>query len=419
MAAEKRLLVMPKLGLTMTEGKVASWELAEGQRFEGGAVVAVIEGEKTAFDLEAPAGGTLTRILIPVSETVPVGTLLARWQLDGDEAGAAETAAEAPASAPRAAAAPAAGALRTAPAPAGEGTARLLATPFARRLAREAGLDPRTLRGSGPRNRIQAVDVEAAVAAAAARPRSEPAAPRPAAVAPTAGAVPRGAGDQLRAPTSIERTMAARVTAAKRDIPHFYLSVDIDAGPLLTLRASLNKAGGSRVSVTHLLVAAMVQALRAVPRMNTVWSEDGFVQYERIDVGIAVDTERGLMSPVARDLGSGHFRDIVAKVDDVVSRARAGKVRPDDHGGGAITISNAGMHRLHYMGSIIVPGQSAILGVGSVQECFRPDAAGSPTPRRELGMVLSVDHRVHTGVGALAFLAALEKAVVDPVQLLL
>jgi pyruvate dehydrogenase E2 component (dihydrolipoamide acetyltransferase) len=170
--------------------------------------------------------------------------------------------------------------------------------------------------------------------------------------------------------------------------------------------------------MTHLLIAAVVRGLKAVPRMNTVWTDEGYLPYECIDVGIAVDTDRGLMSPVVRDLGGESFDGMAAKIDDMIARARQGALLPEDQKGGAITVSNAGMHHVRYMTSIIVPGQSAILGVGAVQDCFRPDATGAPVLRRELGVVLSVDHRVHTGIGALDFLKAFEQALLEPLRLL-
>lgn len=414
MAGEQNLLVMPKLGLTMTEGTLAKWEVGEGQEFRAGEIVVLIEGEKAAFEVEAPAAGRIEEILVRESQTVPVGTLLARWRLEGQAATPAEPAP--PAAAPETTA-PDTTVSRPASAPASAPGARLLATPLARRLARDGGIDLNSLAGSGPRNRIQAADVRAALASAAAAEQPAVAAPpKPVALPATADAP---SGGRVVAPSPIERTMAARVSAAKREIPHFYMSVDIDIAPLSALRASLNDAGqGRRYSVTHLLVAGLVHAFRAVPRMNAVWSEEGIVHYDRIDIGIAVDTERGLMSPVVKDLARDRLSGLADKVDDVIARARQGTLRPDDHAGAALTLSNAGMHRVRYMTSIIVPGQSSILGVGAVEECFRPDETGSPVLRRELGIVLSADHRVHTGVGVLEFLRAFERALHDPLQLL-
>lgn len=385
----EKTLVMPKLGLTMTEGTLAAWRVGAGTPFAEGDVLAVIESDKVAYDLEASEAGAFAAILVGESETVPVGTPIARWQ-DGTERGA------------------------TPPAPAPQTPGRRLATPLARRLAARHGVDLAALAGSGPRGRIQAADVEAAAATA-----GRAASPAPASPDPVPSPPPDPAGGRLEPPTPAGRRMAARLTAAKRDIPHFYLSADIEVSRTGEVRRLLNGAPGRpRLSMTHMLVAAIAHALRAVPAMNRVWAEEGILSHDRIDVGLAVDTGRGLMSPVVRDLGRDGIYRIARKVDAVVARARDGALRPDDVGGGAITLSNAGMHDVRYMTSIIVPGQSAILGVGAVQDCFRPDAAGAPVLRRELGVVLSADHRVHTGVGALEFLREFRTALAEPVLFL-
>lgn len=381
--ALERELVMPKLGLTMTEGAVAEWSIQPGARFTAGQILFVVESDKTAVEIEAPADGVLHEILVPAGDTVPVGTEIGRWTLDGDKAAA-----------PTADAAPRPSAD---PAPA----ARIVATPLARRRAVAGGIDLAEVTGTGPRGRVVAADVDAAIAAHGGTRE------------------PTAAGAHVAALTPHQRTMAARVTASKRDIPHFYLSIDVDTGELLALRASLNELPGRpRVSVTHLLVAAVVEALRRVPSMNRVWSEDGVRNLPAVDVGLAIDTPQGLMSPVVHDLAARSFFGVVRSVDEVIARARSASLRPTDFEGGAITVSNAGMHDVRYMGSIIVPGQSAILGVGSVQSCFRPDAAGRPVARRELGMVLSADHRLHTGVSALAFLGELKSILQRPLALI-
>jgi pyruvate dehydrogenase E2 component (dihydrolipoamide acetyltransferase) len=421
--SNQRLLVMPKLGLTMTEGVVSQWKVTPGQRFAAGEVIIVVESEKTAFEVEAPAAGIFEQVLVKETETVPVGTLLAHWRLDGDEEVSrpnvqqerlSETAV------PAQELAPSSLNITRQPSAVAEQQQgqRTLATPLARRMAREAKIDLTAIAGSGSGGRIQAADVEAAVNASAHEPQAQSPDERKAIVAPAAAIdYPPG---RLSPPTGIERTMAARVTAAKREIPHFYLAMDFDIGPLTAMRDELNCcADKPRVSMTHLLIAAIVHGLQAVPRMNAVWTDAGILTYQTIDVGIAVHTERGLMSPVVRDLGNERFYGLMTKFDDVVARARQGDLRADDQNGAAMTISNAGMHNVHYMTSIIVPGQSAILGVGSVQDCFRPDAAGAPVLRRELGVVLSADHRVHTGVGALAFLKAFEHALLNPLHLLM
>ncbi len=406
--ADDRTLVMPKLGLTMTEGMVASWEVAPGQAFETGTVLVVVESEKASYEVEAPAAGTLEEIVVQESETVAVGAPIARWR--AVEAGGATAASDGKPAADGSAA-PAAAKSRPAapdpaPVPASDPPAgvppqptvgRTLATPLARRLAREAGIEVSSVPGSGPKNRVQARDIEAMVAAAAATPAAKP----------------------LTAPSGMQRTMASRMLQAKREIPHFYLSTDMEVSALLALRVQLNALPDRpRISISHLLVAAIVDGLRRCPDLNRTWTDDGILTHEAIDIGIAVDTDRGLVNPVLRDLAGDSLYGIARKFDALVGRARNAKLRQEDFGGGAITLSNAGMHRLHYMTSIVVPGQSAILGVGSLQELFRPGANGEPVAKRELGVTLSADHRIHTGVSALAFLGALEDVLTEPLLLL-
>lgn len=419
--SSNRQLVMPKLGLTMTEGAVSEWSIQPGTRFTAGQVVFVVESDKAAVEFDAPAAGILHEILVPVGQTVPVGTEIGRWALDGDSAAPSDVPANADATANHAAT-PSARAAADVQGPrvaqaesVSSGAARVVATPLARRHAAARSIDLSGVTGTGPRGRIVAADVAAAASAA-----NDKAVPAPVAAPQAArAAADRPAAGTLVAPTASQRTMASRVTASKREIPHFYLSIDVDVVELLALRQSLNGLPDRpRTSVTHLLVAAVVEALRREPHMNRVWTEDGLQTLATVDVGLAVDTPHGLMSPVVRDLGGQPFFRVVRAVDEVIGRARTASLKGADVQGGAITISNAGMHDVRYMSSIIVPGQSAILGVGSVQSCFRPDAHGQPALRRELGLVLSADHRIHTGVSCLAFLNQLKSILQRPMELL-
>lgn len=411
-----RLLVMPKLGLTMAEGAVTEWSIAPGSRFAAGDTIFVVESDKAAVEFDAPADGVLHQILVPVGQTVAVGTEIGRWSLDGT-AGDATTASAVAGDAQQAAPVPAAAAsvpqasVPAIPArPAAGASTRIIATPLARRRAAAAGVDLASVTASGPRGRVVAADVEAAAALLAQAVK--------AAAAAAEWSAPRAAG-AIEPLTPSQRTMATRVTASKREIPHFYLSLGVEVSELLQLRRSLTELPGRpRTTVTHLLVAAVVEALRRTPGMNRIWTEQGLVSLPTLDVGLAVDTPSGLMSPVVHDLAGQSFFEMVRSVDAVVERARGASLRSADVQGGAITISNAGMHDVHYMSSIIVPGQSAILGVGSVQSCFRPDDEGRPLLRRELGLVLSADHRIHTGVSALGFLNTLKAILQRPLALL-
>lgn len=397
---EARPFLMPKLGLTMTEGLVSQWCVGEGARFSANDILVIIETDKVAHEVDAPADGQLRRILVKEGETVAVSTELGEWSLDGyaDAPVAQSTPMEVPVSV-----APAPKETAAAARPSADGSF-VRATPLARRIARDGGISLGQITGSGPNGRILADDVRSVAGTPEVLSRVEPSA--------GASLVSRSA------PSANERTMATRLVAAKRDIPHFYLNIDIEVSGLLALRRDLNAIEGRpRVSMTHLLVAAVARALRAAPHMNRVWIDDEIVAYGSIDIGVAVDTDRGLMSPTVRDLGNGSFYDLVGKVDDVIGRAREGRLKAPDMQGGAITISNAGMHDVRYMASIIPPGQGSIIGVGSVQQCFRPDDNFAPVLRRELGLVLSADHRLHTGVSALKFLEELRRAIATPLAL--
>jgi pyruvate dehydrogenase E2 component (dihydrolipoamide acetyltransferase) len=355
-------LVMPKLGLTMTEGLVAEWKVAPRQSVRQGETLFVVETEKIANEIEAPADGVIEEILVPAGAVVPVGAVLARWS-----AGASVASPAAPESMPAAAVDG-----QEAPA-ASRPSGRVIATPLARRLARERALDLRQVTGSGPRGRVKAKDVLAAQPAA---------------------------GGGVRA-TSFEATVARRLAAAKRDVPHFYVASEANVGALLELRDALNEEeGGARVTLTHMLLLALGRALVAMPEANRVWREDGFETFETVDIGIAVDTARGLLVPILRDLGAAPLADVARRAAVLVERARRGELALDDMGGGAVAISNVGMHGVTYLTPIINPGHAAILGVGSVREVFRPGAGGAPELRRELGLVLACDHRVLDGVRA-------------------
>ena len=318
-----RQLVMPKLGLTMTEGTVLEWPIAEGARFARGAVYLVVETDKTANEVEAPDAGKLLRIIVPQGETVPVGTVLAEWE--------AETGA-------------------------GEGVAP-----------------------------------------------------------PAPPASPAAHERRWRKANSMELAAARKLLESKQQIPHFYLATEIEVSRLQEMRERWNaERAHSRITLTHLLVAAVARAMARHPDANRVWQDEGFVELDGVDVGIAVHTERGLLAPVLRRAESMGLEELARGIGALIDRARAGALRPDDVGGGAITVSNAGMHDVTWMSSIINPGQAAILGVGAERRTFRPGEDGAPRIAREVGVVLSCDHRVLDGVRGLAFLNDVRRALEAP-----
>ncbi len=211
---------------------------------------------------------------------------------------------------------------------------------------------------------------------------------------------------------------ARRLTAAKQTVPHFYLSTEIEVSALQARRAQWN-AGGSRprLTLTHLFLAALARTLAAQPELNRVWDEEHFVDLPAVDLGIAVDTDRGLVVPVLRSAQRMDLGQLARAAAALVARARSGELSPEEVGGGAITLSNAGMFDVSYMGSIIVPGQAAILGVCSERRRFRPDAGGAPQLAREIGVVLSCDHRVLDGVRGLQLLNGVRERLELPAPL--
>ncbi|MDX5360232.1 MAG: 2-oxo acid dehydrogenase subunit E2 [Alphaproteobacteria bacterium] len=393
-----RDIVMPKLGLTMTEGLVTEWRVGPGDRFAPGDILLVIETEKIANEIEAEDAGEIADILVGEGETVAVGTPLARLK-----AGAAEAA---PSPAPEKPAEPEPKAAAPAPhkvAPRKEGE-RIIATPLARRLARQEGVDLAAVTGSGPRGRIKAEDVEAAKARQAEAPATRE------------GPAPEG---ERVAVTGAQATIARRLTQSKQEIPHFYVAADADVGPLMALRAQVNAAGDwPRTTLTHWIVAAMGRALLEMPQMNRVWDDGHLVSLPRADVGLAVDTPRGLYVPVVRDAGRRSVGEIAVAAGALVEKARGGGLDASAMAGGAITLSNVGTNAVRYLTPIINPGQAMILGAGAVGEVFRPDAEGRPVLKRELGLVLACDHRVINGMDGAAFLARVADLIGQPMRLL-
>ena len=378
-------IVMPKLGLTMTEGLLADWRVQPGARVAAGDILFVVETEKIATDIEAASEGEILELLVPAGSTVPVGTPVARWT--GAASGAAETApavAETP---------PAAPPVRQ---PVASGT-RVLATPLARRLARERGIDIAAVTGSGPRGRIKAKDV----------PQAAPPATAPQA---TGEFIPL---DRVRAAS------ARRLTQAKQEMPHFYVGATAEISRLLALRDEWRDiAGAPRLTVTHAVLAAMGRALLAMPGLNRVWEGDGWRRIATPDVGLAVDTPRGLFAPVLRDAGRLTLDVLAERANALVERARAGRLSPDELEGGCISLSNVGMFGARFLVPIVNPGQSMILGLGAMESLFRPDANGAPALRREVTLVLSADHRVLDGAAAAAFLARIVACLERPLALL-
>ena len=409
----RRELLVPKLGLTMTEGVLVEWMLKPGDAFKVDQGLFVIESEKAANEIGAEAEGILLETTAEAGATLPCGAVIGYWD-DGvageigevgepGEVGKPAVAAPTPStfvSTGRAAETPSA-------------STRIPVTPLARRLAQQKAVDLSGVVGSGPRGRIRAKDVLAVAAQVTA-----PVQAIRSAVPAHAPALASAAGT-LRAPSALERTVAQRLTAAKQEIPHFYLSVEAEMTAVMNLRKQINAAQSrQRLTLNHFVLAAVGQALEAMPEVNCVWTDDGILSLASSDVGMAVNTDKGLMVPVLRAVGRQSLSGIAKSSLELIERAQNSRLSSAEMQGGAITVSNAGMHDVTYMASIINPGQSMILGVGSIREVFRPDDNGQPVIRREMGMVLSADHRVLDGVSALKFLKLVVQGLSQPMGLL-
>lgn len=396
-------LLMPKFGLTMTEGLVSDWHVAPGEPFEAGQLLYTVETEKVANEVDAETAGTLAEILVPAGETVAVGTPVAR--LSGDGAAPTQDDVRDAPSARRLMAEH--GMSRDQVAPTGRGgrvlkedVLRVIATPLARRIAGQKGVDLHAITGSGAKGRIKAADVHRAAESAPAPVK----------------------GGQSIAPDAARLATARRVTASKRDIPHFYVTHEAEISALLDLRAQLNADAGqgarAKISVTHMLIKAIGLALAEMPGLNRIWAGDAIHAFESVDVGMVAETPQGLRIPVLRDVGKLALDDLAAVAATMAGRARSGALCPGDVGDSVVSISNVGMFGVSTLTPIINPPNAMILGVGAERALFRPGPDGAPLARRELVLTLAADHRIVDGADAARFLAHLVALIEAPVRLL-
>jgi len=426
-------ILMPALSPTMTEGTLSRWLKKEGDPVRAGDVIAEIETDKATMEVEAVDEGVLGRILVAdgtagVKVNEPIAVLVEKG-----EAVPAAGAAPAPAApvvtpvAPAAAPAPA-----LAPAvpgnghdPAGE---RIFASPLARRMARQAGIDLAGLKGSGPGGRIVRADIEAAqkgappvpVVAAAAQAAPAPATPVAKAPAPVIAAPHR-----LVPHSSIRKVIARRLTEAKSTIPHFYVSMDIEIDAMNAMLAQLNARSPAKdkpdaylITINDLVIKAAAATLRRVPTVNASWTDDGMVFYDDVDISIAVAIPDGLITPIIRQADRKGLATISREMKDLAGRARVGKLKPEEFQGGGFSISNMGMFGVSEFSAIINPPQAAILAVGAGRKrpVVKDDALAIATV---MTCTLSVDHRVVDGALGATWLRAFKGIVEDPLSLLL
>ena len=420
-------ITMPALSPTMTEGKLAKWLKQAGDKVAPGDVIAEIETDKATMEVEAVDEGVLDQILVQAgTEHVAVNSPIAVLRGEGEAPGAKP----APAAVPAPATTVSPQASRSAPAapPAAvaapsHGGDRVFASPLARRMAAQAGIDLAGLRGSGPHGRIVKHDVEAAIAGGKAAPKAAPAAAAtlPGAPAPTAPIVPTAGFPpfELVPATTMRKTIARRLTEAKQTIPHFYLSIDCEIDKLLSLRKELNASDEKlKISVNDMIVKASAIALMRVPAANAAWTEEGMRLYKSADISVAVATDGGLITPIVRGAEGKGLAKIAAETKDLAARARAGKLKLDEFQGGTFSISNLGMYGIRAFSAVINPPQGAILAVGAGEQ--RPVVkAGALAIATVVTLTLSSDHRVVDGAVGAEFLKALKALIEDPMTMLL
>lgn len=400
-------ITMPKLSDTMLEGTLIKWHKKAGDKISVGDVIADVETDKATMEMEAFDDGLITELLIPEGGVVKVGQPIAN--LEGGKKSAAKS------SAPSAAATT--GPAVSVPAPtkpkavASADGSRIKASPLAKKIALERGVDLSGVQGTGPGGRIVAADVPATTAAVRG---TAPAAPRI--------EVPFSDADTKTPLSGMRRTIAERLLASKTQIPHFYLTIEIDAAPLAKLRKDLNAAaeaaGTAKVTVNDFILLAAARAAKAHPKVNAAFAGDSIIEYASVNLSVAIAVEDGLITPVIRDAHNLSLREISAAVKDLAVRARSKKIKPEEYQGGTLTISNLGAFGIDSFYAIVNPPQAAILAVGAIVKKPVVNAQDQIVAGQRMTIALSGDHRVVDGAAGAEFLAAIRKSLESPTTLL-
>ncbi len=431
-------ILMPALSPTMEEGTLAKWLVKEGDVVKSGQILAEIETDKATMEFEAVDEGTVGKILIAEGTAgVKVNTPIAVLLDEGEDASsvAAAPKAAAPVAAPVAAAAESRAEARPTVAVPVTGGARVFASPLARRIAKEKGLDLGAVKGSGPHGRIVRADVEGAQPGAVKPAAVVAEAPKAAAPAPAkpAGGMPTGMAAETVlkmyadrpyeevALDGMRRTVAARLTEAKQTIPHFYLRRDVKLDALMAFRETLNKqleGRGVKLSVNDFIIKACAMALQAVPAANSVWAGDRMLRLKPSDVAVAVAVEGGLFTPVLRDAEKKSLSALSAEMKDLATRAKTKKLAPHEYQGGSFAISNLGMMGIENFDAVINPPHGSILAVGAGIKKPVVLADGTIGVATVMSMTLSVDHRVIDGALGAEFLKAVIEALENPMVML-
>lgn len=455
-------ITMPALSPTMEEGTLSKWLVKEGDKISSGDVIAEIETDKATMEVEAVDEGTLARIVVPEgTQGVKVNSVIAILAAEGEDVAAAAGSADAataakaesapkraveepqPKAAEAAPAAPAAvqpAAQPSAPAQSGASSTggRVFASPLARRIASEAGIDLSAVKGSGPHGRIVKADVEAALAGgvAATAPAAQAAAPA-AAAAPAVQPMSDDAvlrlfeegSYELVPHDSMRRTIARRLVEAKATIPHFYLTVDCQIDALLALRKQMNDSApmvktekgevpAFKLSVNDFVIKAYALALKAVPDANVSWTESAMVKHKHVDVGVAVSIPGGLITPIVRRAEEKTLSAISNEMKDLAARARNRKLKPEEYQGGSGAVSNLGMFGIREFAAVINPPHATILAVGAGEE-RAVVKNGQIVAANVMTVTLSTDHRAVDGALGAELLAAFKRYIEQPLTMLI
>jgi pyruvate dehydrogenase E2 component (dihydrolipoamide acetyltransferase) len=412
-------IIMPKMGDAMEEGTLVRWLKSEGDAVREGEPIAEIATDKATVEIEAPSAGVLKGISVQEGAVVPVNTPLAYILQEGeslpsrtDGATAAEAAqpSKAPEPTPSPTAAPT-------PAPsARNGEERVLASPLARKIAAEHGIDLAQVRGTGPKGRIVERDVLAFVEAQKAAAPAPGVAP---VAAPTPAPAPVAAEERVESLNRLRQITAQRTTEAHQTIPHFYLTMEIDMENALALRQQLNQMDENlRISVNDLIVKACAVALEQHPTINARYQDGQLVHPNGVHIGIAVATEQGLLVAVLKHCEGKSLRRIAQESQTLIQKARDGKLLPDEMTGNTFTVSNLGMFGIEQFTAIINPPASAILAVGTTKRIPVVQDDGSIAPRQRMKVTLSCDHRVIDGAVGAQFLQTLKQMLENPLLML-
>jgi pyruvate dehydrogenase E2 component (dihydrolipoamide acetyltransferase) len=403
----------------MTEGTLVRWLKKEGDKVRTGDVLAEVETDKATMEMAADDEGILGKIYVPAGSKAGLGVALAVLVEEGEAVPDAPTAKVPAAPAAAAGGAPAVAAPRGPGAKASGGSAaggaggRVKASPLAKKLAAERGVDLRTLAGSGPGGRIVRADVLGAPvggpAAGAAKPVQT--------IRPVAGP------DDTRIPLTGMRTIIAeRLLMSKTQIPHFYLNIEVDAGPIMALRQEINagteKSGGNKYTVNDFILKAVAAAAAQVPAVNASFDGDSIVQFAAVNLSVAVAVEDGLVTPVLRNADKKSLLEVSTAVKDFAARAKGKKLSPDEFAGGTITVSNLGAYGIDNFDAIINPPQAAILSIGAAKKVPVVNAKGEITVGNRMWVGMSCDHRVVDGAVGATYLAALKKLLENPALML-